>query len=127
MKILIADADNFFRILLSQLLYDDGYDVTSAHTAGRAWEYLIKDPPDICIFDSGLPEICEMAMEERGRPGSWFSSIPVILLTGGGQVPEAWRNAADFYVEKKRDADGLLPRIEELLGEISNGAGRGRS
>lgn len=122
MKILIADGDNLFRILLSQLLYDEGHDVTSAHTAGRAWEYLIKDPPDICIFDSGLPEICRMFTAERGRQDSWFNGIPVILLADDGPVPDGWRNAADFCIEKISDADAMLPRIEALLGKFSKGA-----
>lgn len=123
MKILVADGDNFFRILLSQLLYDKGHDVISAHTAGRAWEYLIRETPDICIFDSGLPDICSMSITERDRPGSWMGSIPVILLAAGGPVPEGWRKAADFYIEKTPGADAMLPRLEELLAKISAGPG----
>ncbi|MCM2266222.1 MAG: response regulator [Elusimicrobiales bacterium] len=120
MKILIADEDNLYRLVLSQLLYDDGYDVISTHTSGRAWEYLRRETPDICIFDAGLPGIHGMSMAERIRADGELRRLPVILLSAGAAaVPENLRAAADFFVKKSAEADKVVPLIEELLGKIS--------
>lgn len=120
MKILIADENNLYRIVLSQLLYDDGYDVVSTHTSWRAWEYLRMESPDICILDSALPGLHGVSMAEKIKADAEFSRIPVILLlAGAAAVPETLRAAADFSVEKSAEADKTLPHLKELLGKIS--------
>jgi DNA-binding NtrC family response regulator len=118
-KILIADEDNLYRLVLSQLLYDDGYDVISTHTPVRAWEYLRRESLDICIFDAALPGIHGMSMAEKIKADVELNRIPVILLSAvGAAVPETVRAAADFFIEKSAEADKALPLIEELLGKI---------
>jgi len=119
MKILIADEDNLYRLVLSQLLYDDGYDVISTHTSGRAWEYLRMETPDICIFDAALPGIHGMPVAEKIKADAELRRIPVILLcAGAAAVPETLRSAADFFVEKPEEAGEVVSLIEELLGKV---------
>lgn len=121
MKILIADEDNLYRLVLSQLLYDDGHDVVSTHTSGRAWEYLHTETPDICIFDAALPGIHGMSMAEKIKADSELRRIPVILLLAGATaVPETLPSAADFFIEKSAEAGKVVPLIEELLKALSN-------
>lgn len=125
-KILIADEDNLYRIVLSQLLYDDGYDVISTHTSGRVWEYLRMESPDVCIFDAALPGIHGMSMAEKIKADGELRRIPVILLSeGGAAVPETLRAAADFFIKKSAEADKVVPLIKELLKVLSNTGGQG--
>lgn len=126
MKILIADEDNLYRLVLSQLLYDAGYDVVSTHTPGRAWEYLHTEPPDICVFDAALPGVHGVSMAEKIKADSELRRIPVILLLAGATaVPETLLSAADFFIEKSAEAGKVVPLIEELLKALSNIGGQG--
>jgi two-component system response regulator DctR len=86
-----------------------------AHTALHAgW----PDAPSCLLLDVRMPGISGLALFERLIERELISALPVIFLTGHGDVPTAVaavkRGAFDF-VEKPFSDNALVDRVEEAL------------
>ncbi len=117
MKILLAEDDDVFRLLLGTLLFEDGYDVVAAPDGMKAWERLDGEGADLCVFDVDMPGMTGIDLLKRLRNDDRFSGLPVIMLTVKALVEDqlaGYKAGADEYIPKPVDADILLARIEAL-------------
>ena len=133
MKILVADDDPLYCLLLQSTLTKWGYEVSVAHDGTEACELLLSEgAPQLAILDWVMPgddgpEVCRKIREiNTGIP------VYIILLTSKDakeDVVKGMDAGADDYVIKPFDANELRVRLMagvRILGLQSHLAGRVR-
>ena len=113
-KILVVDDEASIRLLYSQELADEGYEVTTAASAVEAVQKLEGQTFDLVVLDiklkneSGL-DLLQKIVKERHE-------MPVILCTAFSFYKDdfsAW--LADGYVVKSSDLQELKDEIKKAL------------
>jgi RNA polymerase sigma factor (sigma-70 family) len=114
--VFVVDDDPALREALQMLLESAGYPVEVFASATAFIDACGRGRRGCAILDVGLPDMDGLALQqlltERGI------SMPVIILTGQGDVPKAVRalkaGAVDF-LEKPADAAELLAHVSAAL------------
>ena len=113
-KLLVVDDESNIRLLYSQELSEEGYQVVTAASAVEAAERLAESDYDLVVLDiklkneSGLDLLQKMVKERH--------DMPVILCTAFSCYKDdfsAW--LADGYVVKSSDPQELKDEIKRLL------------
>ncbi len=116
MKIAIVDDEQDMRQSISQWLALSGYDTETFASAEEALKTLGPDYPGIVISDIKMPGMDGMQFLKKLMGTD--SSLPVIMITGHGDVPmavEAMRVGAFDFLEKPCEAATLLAVLERAL------------
>ena len=111
MKIAIVDDEKDMRQSISQWLALSGYDTEAFASAEEALKSLGPDYPGIVVTDIKMPGMDGMQFLKKLMGAD--SSLPVIMITGHGDVPmavEAMRIGAFDFLEKPFNPD----RMSEL-------------
>ncbi|MEO9102669.1 MAG: sigma 54-interacting transcriptional regulator [Burkholderiaceae bacterium] len=132
-RILVVDDDPDMLRLLSMRLGAAGYLVSAVNSAEAALAQLDVERPQLVLSDVQLPGRDGLALFDRIRER--HPSLPVILLTAHGTIPDAVEATARgvfTYLTKPFDGKDLLAKIREALalfaeptaGNSSKGATR---
>ncbi|GFE64133.1 sigma-54-dependent transcriptional regulator [Litoreibacter roseus] len=116
LKIAIIDDEQDMRQSISQWLALSGYDTETFASAEDALKGIGNDYPGIVVSDIRMPGMDGMQFLKRLM--SQDSSLPVIMITGHGDVPmavEAMRVGAFDFLEKPFNPD----RMTELAKKAS--------
>ncbi|MCA0919876.1 sigma-54-dependent transcriptional regulator [Pseudooceanicola nanhaiensis] len=117
MKIAIVDDEQDMRQSISQWLALSGYDTETFSSAEEALKKLGPDYPGIVISDIKMPGMDGMQFLKKLMGSD--SALPVIMITGHGDVPmavEAMRIGAFDFLEKPFNPD----RMNELAKKAAN-------
>ncbi|MGB1389227.1 MAG: sigma-54-dependent Fis family transcriptional regulator, partial [Paracoccaceae bacterium] len=117
MKIAIVDDERDMRQSISQWLALSGYDTETFASAEDALKVLGPDYPGIVISDIRMPGMDGMQFLKKLMGSD--SALPVIMITGHGDVPmavEAMRVGAYDFLEKPFNPD----RMSELAKKAAN-------
>ena len=120
-RILIVDDDPALRETLSEVLSDEGYQVTVASDGEQALEELDRAPPDLVILDVMLPRLDAYGfhrarLEASRSEGNGIAAPKVLVLSAVPNVAEvAERVHATAWLPKPFRLSELLDRIEEML------------
>ncbi len=117
MKIAIVDDEQDMRQSISQWLALSGYDTETFASAEDALKVLGPDYPGIVISDIKMPGMDGMQFLKKLMGSD--STLPVIMITGHGDVPmavEAMRVGAFDFLEKPFNPD----RMNELARKATN-------
>ena len=125
-RILVVDDDPDMLRLLSMRLGSAGYQVTAVGSAEAALAQLEIERPQLVLSDVRLPGRDGLALfaDVRAR----HPSLPVILLTAHGTIPDAVDATARGvfgYLTKPYEAKELLDKIAQALA-LSTPAGPSR-
>jgi DNA-binding NtrC family response regulator len=113
-RILVVDDHEYIRRLLRAELTLAGYHVTSADSAKRAREYLVRSQPGLVLLGVYLdrPDEVNLLADIKGK----YPEVAVIVLTTD---PKAENNSqfseADGCFVKSFDFNGLKRKIAEIL------------
>jgi CheY-like chemotaxis protein len=88
-KILVADDEANIRLLLEEVLSEEGYQVMTAATGREALRRILKDQYDLLIFDIKMPEMNGLELVEKIR--ELKKDTPVIICS-------AYKHLQDDYV-----------------------------
>lgn len=116
MKVAIIDDEQDMRASISQWLALSGFDTETFASAEEALKGIGADWPGVVVSDIRMPGMDGMALLKRLM--SLDSGLPVILITGHGDVPmavEAMRVGAFDFLEKPFNPD----RMTELAKRAS--------
>lgn len=108
MKIAIIDDEKDMRQSISQWLALSGFDTETFASAEEALKGLSSDYPGIVVSDVRMPGMDGMQLLRKLK--SLDSSLPVIMITGHGDVPmavEAMRVGAFDFLEKPFNPDRM--------------------
>ena len=116
-RVLLVDDDQDLLRLLGLRLEGEGYAVQSAQNAETALARLNDYRPQLVISDLQMPGMHGLDLLDEIHRRS--PSLPVIMLTGHGSIPEAvratQRGAFDFLT-KPVDSEALLALLRRALG-----------
>jgi two-component system, NtrC family, response regulator GlrR len=115
-RLLVVDDDADMLRLLSMRLNSAGYRVSTAGSAESALAKLQVERPQVVLSDVRMPGQDGMALFSEIRLR--HPSLPVILLTAHGTIPDAVEATARgvfSYLTKPYDAKVLLDKISQAL------------
>ncbi len=117
MKIAIVDDEQDMRQSISQWLALSGYDTETFASAEEALKELGPDYPGIVISDIKMPGMDGMQFLKKLMGSD--SALPVIMITGHGDVPmavEAMRVGAFDFLEKPFNPDRMSELAKRATG-----------
>ncbi len=115
-KILLVDDDRDLLRLLSIRLKSAGYDVATFESAEKALSHMAVACPQLVITDLRMGGMDGMALQQAIQ--ARYPTIPVIILTAHGTIPEAvqaTKQGAFSFLTKPFDAKLLLELITQAL------------
>src|SRR5436309_2480362 len=115
-RVLVVDDDPLTRSLLSIALQSQAFEVIPAGDAGTALEHVRSEAPEIVILDLRLPGLD--GMEALRKFKEIAPELPVVILTGYGDVPsavEAMRLGAYDFLTKPVEPAKILVVVRRAL------------
>ena len=124
----VVDDDASFRAAVERRLKKAGYAVATYLSAQQLLDHLPdEDQPGCILLDVRIPDLSGPELQDRlGEVGS---TLPIIFLTGYGDVPtsvRAIKAGAEDFLTKPVSSERLLRAIEQAIAhhEVSRGAKR---
>ena len=120
-RILVVDDEPDIRELVSDILDDEGYQVTTAENGEAAREAYRSTEADLILLDIWMPDIDGISLlAEWGELGPL--KCPVVILSGHGTVEtavEATRLGAFDFIEKPLSMAKLLLTVNKALEQAA--------
>jgi len=114
--LLLVDDEEEFRLATGRALKRRGFEITEAGDGTEALDKIAERRPDLVLLDLKMPGMSGIETLQRLRERE--AALPVILLTGHGNLPAALAgirlDVADL-LQKPVDVDELAERIRMLL------------
>lgn len=114
--ILVVDDDKHTRTLLSAILQNANYTVTTANNGEDALEVLDKEHIDLVVLDIMMPKMNGYEFTKLIRETD--NSLPILMVTAKSLPADEKKGflvGTDDYITKPIDEEKLLLRIKALL------------
>lgn len=115
MRILVAEDKEEISNLVKLFIQKEGHEVIIASDGQAAYELLIEQHIDLCIFDIMMPKLDGLALVQKVRA---FSNVPIILLTAKNMESDKILGldlGADDYITKPFSSLELVSRVNAQL------------
>jgi DNA-binding response OmpR family regulator len=114
-RILVIDNDEDILGIISYILKDKGYNVTSSTT-----ENILSDldtlKPDLIILDNWLDKTSGSVLCKQLKSNKSYQHIPIMMISAINGLKKAAKECkADDYIEKPFDVTELENRVAQLL------------
>ena len=112
----VVDDDASVRRSLTRLLRAEGFDVTSFASAEGFLAAERVDAAGCLIADLEMPGMSGLELQQALRARG--ASLPIVFLTGHGDVPasvQAMKDGAVDFIEKPQSVTGLVPVLRAAL------------
>jgi DNA-binding response OmpR family regulator len=113
-KILVVDDEAHIRLLYSEELTEEGYEVITAENGAGLLERIDRDKPDLVVLDIKMVDYngLDLLQDIRNK----YYDLPVILCSAYDTFKDDMKSiAADHYVVKSFELDELKQKISEIL------------
>ena len=121
MKIMIVEDEEDARILLANLLKEEGHTVLSALKGKNALELLKNFVPDLVITDIMMPELDGFDFCRQMKSITEWAHIPIIFYTATYISKEdkelGMLMGASRFIIKPQEPDVLLELINDVINE----------
>ncbi len=120
-QILVVDDEIGIRELLSEILFDEGYQVHLAENAEQARTYRNEHEPDLVLLDIWMPDTDGIALLREWVEQDLLT-MPVVMMSGHGTIEtavEATRIGAVDFLEKPIALQKLLDTVAKAIREGS--------
>jgi len=115
--VLVADDDEMFRELVTEILTQGGYAVVRAEDGQAAWDAMQRKKVDIAVLDLNMPRMDGLELTRKIRDDAKYRDLPVLMLTVRAMVEDqvsGYERGADDYLTKPFDSKMLLARVKVL-------------
>jgi len=113
--VMVVDDDEDCRVLLSELLRREGYQVIAASDGVEAQRMALGHTPQLILMDIGMPDIDGLSALWRMRERPELAEVPVLIVTAYDSYDlraEAASIGCQGYVTKPIDLDELRMLID---------------
>ncbi len=113
-KILVVDDEAHIRMLYTEELTEEGYEVITAEGGLGLLERIEREKPDLVVLDIKMVDYngLDLLQDIRNK----FYDLPVVLCSAYDTFKDDMKSiAADHYVIKSFDLAELKAKIAELL------------
>ena len=118
-QILVVEDDASIRGLLSEVLRDDGYEVSEARNGIEALEAVGERRPDLIVLDLMMPIMDGWTFVEECRRSRVCDEVPIVVTSAAHDLPRTAELLRSFGVRtclaKPFDVDGLLALVERYV------------
>ena len=121
-RIIVIDDDVQIRVLLKEILEQEGYDVVDAPDGLEGVRLYRENPADLVITDIIMPE--KEGLEIIRELRTDFPEVKIMAMSGGGRIgPEPYlqiaeRLGAKSILTKPIERDELIGAVREALKEF---------
>lgn len=122
--ILVVDDEVGIRELLSEILVDEGHQVTLAESAGEARRQRERQRPDMVLLDIWMPDTDGITLLKEWAASGQLT-MPVVMMSGHGTIEtavEATRIGALDFLEKPIALQRLLLTVKHALHNAESAA-----
>jgi DNA-binding NtrC family response regulator len=115
--ILVVDDEPDIRELVSEILADEGYGVSTAKDGEAARVAYAGDKPDLVLLDIWMPDVDGITLLKEWSAGGSLA-CPVVVMSGHGTLEtavEATRLGAQDFVQKPLSLAKLLATVRNAL------------
>jgi DNA-binding NtrC family response regulator len=116
-EILVVDDEIGIRELLSEILFDEGYQVHLAENAQQAREFRMNKVPDLVLLDIWMPDTDGLSLLKEWVDQDLLT-MPVVMMSGHGTIEtalEATRIGAADFLEKPIALQKLLKTVATVM------------
>ena len=124
-RILVIDDDATIRLLVSDVLEVEGYEVEAVGDGYAGLRAIEARRPDCIVLDVMMPGMDGHEVLQRIRAAEHGPELPVVMLTAAADDAQAWRawtEGVDYFLAKPFDADELLRYLSYLFTGATEGA-----
>jgi CheY-like chemotaxis protein len=118
-QILVVEDDAAIRGLVSEVLREDGYDVSEASNGLEALEAVSERRPDLIVLDLMMPVMDGWTFVEECRRSRRCEQVPIVVTSASHDLPRTAERLRSFGVRtclaKPFDVDGLLALVERYV------------
>lgn len=115
-RILVADDEMSIRLLYSEELKEEGYDVITAANGKEALEIVAREPLDLVILDIKMPEMS--GIEVLRQIKEKFPNLPVLLSSAYSEYKQDFGTwASEEYLVKSSDLEDLKAAVRRHLSD----------
>lgn len=117
--ILVVDDEIGIRELLSEILFDEGYQIHLAENAEQARAYRNEHEPDLVLLDIWMPDTDGVTLLKEWVEQDLLT-MPVVMMSGHGTIEtavEATRIGALDFLEKPIALKKLLSTVARAIKE----------
>ena len=119
--IVVIDDDAGTRMLVSQVLKKDGYDVLAAENGARGLALIREHRPDLVVSDVQMPEMDGFQVLESVRADGELAATPIILLTSLSERAHmriGMTTGADDYLTKPFTPAELREAVNAQINKL---------
>lgn len=120
-KLLLAEDEVSLAQIIKESLETRNFEVLVCHNGQDAFDYFLKDQPEILVLDVMMPKKDGFSLATDIRKID--KKIPIIFLTAKSQtqdVVDGFTIGGNDYLKKPFSMEELIVRIHSLLGRIPN-------
>jgi CheY-like chemotaxis protein len=117
-RIMVVDDDEVARLLISEALAGEPYELVFAQDGASALGVLRHTRPDLILMDVRLPDTDGVVLTGRLKALPQLASIPVLMISGDAQretLESSVRAGASGFIVKPFTRAGLVERVERSL------------
>lgn len=116
--ILVVDDEPDIRLLIQEILEDEGYQVSTAENAEAARACFASKQPDLVLLDIWMPDVDGITLLREWQQSDRLQ-CPVVMISGHGTLEtavEATRLGAHDFIQKPLSLAKLLATVKQSLG-----------
>lgn len=118
--ILAVDDDIDILNLLTIILSEEGYNITTADSGKDFWDKLDQVQPDQIIVDMHLPDIKGSEIIQLLRRKDQTKNIPVLMISSDPELPEiAHQYRISNYLSKPFEMGELLQALKKNSSPVT--------
>jgi CheY-like chemotaxis protein len=115
-QILVVDDEKDIVEFLTQLLEDEGYEVTAAYDGAQGMEMVLKKRPDLILLDLQMPKEMGTGLYRKLHNRKEYKDIPVIVISGlAGSYLAVGKSVP--VLDKPPGEEQVLREVAKALGE----------
>jgi len=117
-RVLVADDDAAIRAVVTEILADEGYEVSSAVNGREALEKIRTEPPEVVLLDLNMPLMNGWEVTEQIQTHG--PEVLLVFMTAGRSArAEAERYQVAGYLAKPFDIDDLIDTVARFTSAPS--------